>query len=248
MNKTEVDELDDFQINITASMDAAKHQFTTWMKNEQNRHETYMKKLTEDIEEKSQALVVKLMKQEIATEEKEFKTQSRMSQFLNENRLKNQRFMPDHAITEEKKTEHQLHYESIFGTTTTTEHTSTSSPGNTSGAHDYNDKYIKFVDRSVEEFTMQDHDLKKGPPLAKPLSNKDIMILYGQVQKQAISYNIFVMPINHIDKWNHDDTAIPHTCYLTQTHNINKPTYDRMTHAFLYDKLIRVISLKRLKL
>lgn len=243
LNKTKQDELDDYEMELTKSMDKAKQSLMQWVQTENEKQNKYMKKVVSDIEKESVHL--EQLKKEIAQAEKDYKVQSRLpSYFAPTTTHKDSKpiinrgsaYVPAHAIKKEPS-EHEKHYADIFGDTNTT-HAATTSPDKVAGVRNYHEKYIQFVDRDTV-FTMRDHDFKKGPMLTKPHSNKDLMILYGQIQKQAISYNIFVTPLNHIDKWNHDESAIPPTCYLSEAHNGNRPIYDRMAHA-LYDKLSKV--------
>ena len=80
LNTSKRDELDDFEIHVTESMDLAKANFTKWIKSEEERHEKYMKKLVSDIESKSKHLST--LKDDIVQAEKDFKVQSRLPQYF----------------------------------------------------------------------------------------------------------------------------------------------------------------------
>jgi hypothetical protein len=222
MNNSKQEKLENFSVEIVKEIDTQKLSFMKWMSEEQNRHTTILKDISKQIDSKLQELDA--VKNEIGNV---MRTKP-YTQSLHTRPRSTTSYEPDHTKVKHEQNDQTRHYDKLFGQDRTT----------TPAIRDYNEKYIKFVDRGVE-FTMRDHDFKKCPPLAKPLTNGDIMVIYNQIQKSAVSYNIFLSPINHIQRWNYDETAIPPTCYLSQAQTINRPIYDRMAHA-LYDKLSRV--------
>jgi hypothetical protein len=167
MNNTKQEKLENFSVDILKEINVQKVDFMKWMTAEQNRHTLILNDITKKIESKLKDL-------EKATHDMDAMSKHHIYTSLLPPKTTSTSYEPFHTRIKHEDNDHSCHYDKVFGQDNTT----------TPTIQDYNDKYIKFMDRGVE-FTMCDHDFKKCPPLVKPLTNGDIMVIYNQKKRSS---------------------------------------------------------------
>ena len=90
-------------------------------------------------------------------------------------------------------------------------------------------------------YTLNDKDfLKSTAELLAPTMEEDALTFYATLQKQALTYNIFITPIDKVQRWDQSPGSIPTTCDLQYSPNTTYfQAYQRMATA-LFTKISKV--------
>ena len=90
-----------------------------------------------------------------------------------------------------------------------------SSDPNTNTIQQYFHKTSLEFWHQADKYYLLDKDyLKNSPRLEPPNNVNDALSIYSQIQKNALIYNIFVTPIDHVKIWDYAPNSVPTTCNL----------------------------------